>query len=152
MHHSSWQDPGGLQRSVGHRQSHESWPHPEGKTTSYGLSSYSCNCLSLGLCLGGGAPGYQIGLCFGQWFLGLDEVICLWTSPGSIWSPGYSGYLGKHGLTWQFFLCGKGEVKIDQNAKVIGLHAPARPHPQETQKPLDFDNSVVCHRVFGPWG
>ena len=34
---------------------------------------------------------------------------------GGIWSPGYSGYLGKHGLTWHFVIRGKGEVKCRSN-------------------------------------
>lgn len=94
-------------------QNHESWPHPEGRQPAMGVGSHPCTCFSLGLCLDDGAPGYQIGVGSEQWFLGLGGVIWQWTSSGGIWSPGHSGYLGKHGLTWQFFLCGKGEVEIE---------------------------------------
>ena len=62
---SSWQDPGGLQRSVGHRTMNPGLTQ-KGKQPAMGLGSHSCNCLSLGLCLGDGAPGYQIGVRSGQ--------------------------------------------------------------------------------------
>ena len=38
----------------------------KGKQPAMGLGSHSCNRLSLGLCLGEGAPGYQIGVRSGQ--------------------------------------------------------------------------------------